>query len=167
MTEAVEEDDGTALLSLVDERVNRSPDGRYLDNSTEAFYAVTCADMPYNGTVDEVARLASQWQEVAPTFGEAFAWGMLSCVGWPQAAESLDLVSGSGAAPILVVSTRQDPATPYDWGVDLAGSLEDAHLVTWNATNHTAYREGSSCVDEAVDEYLLTGVTPPEDVTCD
>lgn len=69
LTEAVEEDDGTALLSLVDERVNRSPDGRYLDNSTEAFYAVTCADMPYNGTVDEVARLASQWQEVAPTFG--------------------------------------------------------------------------------------------------
>ena len=66
-----------------------------------------------------------------------------------------------------MVSTRQDPATPYDWGVDLAGSLEDAHLVTWNATNHTAYREGSSCVDEVVDEYLLTGVTPPEDVTCD
>lgn len=167
LTEAVEENDGTALLSLVDERVNRSPDGRYLDNSTEAFYAVTCADMPYDATVDEVARLAAQWQEVAPTFGEAFAWGMLACVGWPQAAENLDSVSGAGAAPILVVSTRQDPATPYDWGVDLARSLEDAHLVTWDATNHTAYREGSSCVDEVVDEYLLTGATPPEDVTCD
>ncbi|NDA60360.1 MAG: alpha/beta hydrolase, partial [Actinobacteria bacterium] len=61
----------------------------------------------------------------------------------------------------------QDPATPYDWGVDLARSLEDAHLVTWNANNHTAYREGSSCVDQVVDEYLLTGTTPPQDVTCD
>ncbi len=51
--------------------------------------------------------------------------------------------------------------------MDLARSLEDAQLVTWNATNHTAYREGSSCVDEVVDEYLLMGITPLEDVTCD
>jgi len=66
-----------------------------------------------------------------------------------------------------VVSTTQDPATPYQWGVDLARSLDNGHLITWNATNHTAYKEGSSCVDDAVDEYLLTGEVPQGDLSCE
>jgi hypothetical protein len=36
---AVDNRDGTALLALVDERTSRSVDGRYLDNSTDSFYA--------------------------------------------------------------------------------------------------------------------------------
>ncbi len=167
LREAVEDNDGSGLLALVDERTSRAPDGRYLDNSTDAFYAVTCADMPYDGTPEEVALLASQWQSQAPTFGESLAWGLLTCANWPAQSERLTTVTAKGSAPILVVSTTQDPATPYQWGVDLARSLENGHLITWNATNHTAYNEGSSCVDGAVDGYLLTGEVPPGDLTCE
>ena len=167
LSEAVENNDGSPLLALVDERTSRAPDGRYLDNSTDAFYAVTCADMPYNGTSEDVARLASEWQSQAPTFGESLAWGLLACANWPVESERLTAVTAKGSAPILVVSTTQDPATPHQWGVDLARSLENGHLITWNATNHTAYNEGSSCVDAAVDAYLLTGGVPPVDLTCE
>ena len=167
LTEAVNNDDGTAMLALVDERVSRAPDGRYLDNSTEAFFAVSCTDMPYEGTVDDVRQLATEWEQAAPTFGRSLAWGLLTCSGWPRQSERFEAVRAEGSAPILVVSTTSDPATPYQWGVDLANSLDNAGLVSWQANNHTAYREGSGCVDEAVDGYLLTGDLPPSDLRCD
>lgn len=164
---AVNEDDGSALLALVDERVNRGPDGRYLDNSTDAFYTVSCADLPYRGTPQDVQRLASQWSIEAPTFGAALAWGMLVCSDWPApAAERITSVSADGSAPVLVVSTAGDTATPHEWGIGLATSLANGHLLTWDAFNHTAYREGSDCIDEAVDAYLLAGELPPANLVC-
>ncbi len=164
---AVKNDDGTALLALVDERVNRAPDGRYLDNSTDAFYAVTCADLPYAGSAQDAERLAEQWSVDAPTFGPAMAWGLLVCADWPApAAEPRTATTARGSPPILVVSTAGDTATPHQWGIDLARSLADGHLVTWDAYNHTAYFEGSPCVDQAVDAYLLAGELPPPGLVC-
>ena len=167
LNEAVSNRDGTAIIGLVDERVNRGQDGRYLDNSTDAFYAVTCADMPYNGTAEDVARLAKEWSSAAPTFGPALAWGMLVCANWPvTTGERFTSVRADGSAPILVVSTAGDTATPHEWGVELAESLANGHLVTWDAFNHTAYREGSTCVDGAVDAYLLAGELPAPGLIC-
>ena len=167
LNEAVTNRDGTALIMLVDERVNRDQDGRYLDNSTDAFYAVTCADLPYDGTAEEVARLAKEWSSAAPTFGPALAWGMLVCADWPVTpGERFTSVRADGSAPILVVSTAGDTATPHEWGLELAESLTNGHVVTWDAFNHTAYREGSTCVDGAVDAYLLAGELPASGLVC-
>lgn len=166
LTKAVEQGDGTALLALVDERTNRSGDGRYLDNSTDAFYAVSCADLPFDGDEQRAMQLADEWETSAPTFGSALAWGLLVCADWPATGERTGAVRATGAPPILVLSTTGDPATPYEWGVDLARGLDDGHLVTWDAFNHTAYLEGSSCVDDAVDAYLLAGQVPEGDLAC-
>ena len=103
---AVKEGRGDALLSLVDERASRGPDGKYADNSTEAFYAVTCADAPYGGSLDDVRALADDWEEVAPTFGRGMAWGLLLCADWPAGpTETRGVIDAAGAPPILVVST--------------------------------------------------------------
>lgn len=163
---AVNESDGSALLSLVDERTSRAPDGRYLDNSTDSFYVVSCSDLPFDGDEWRAMELADEWAGEAPTFGPALAWGLLVCANWPHPGDQLGEVTANGSGPILVVSTTSDPATPYQWGVDLAASLADGHLVTWESHNHTAYREGSSCVDDAVDNYLLTGQVPPSNTRC-
>ena len=71
-----------------------------------------------------------------------------------------------GAAPVLVVGTTNDPATPYVWAQSLASQLASARLLTWRGEGHTAYRRGSGCVDGAVDDYLLSGVLPGQDATC-
>lgn len=163
---AVDSGDGTALLALVDERTSRSPDGRYLDNSTDSFFVVSCSDLPFDGDESQVMELAQDWESKAPTFGASLAWGLLVCAQWPHPGEQVGEITAAGAPPILVVSTRSDPATPHQWGVDLANSLSDGHLVTWEAHNHTAYKEGSGCVDEAVDAYLLAGELPPADLVC-
>ena len=71
-----------------------------------------------------------------------------------------------GAAPILVVSTKYDTATPYEWGVQVADELAEATLLTYDGDGHTAYTSGSSCIDRAVDGYLLRGEMPAEGTVC-
>lgn len=156
------------LLALWDTRSNRDAQGHYSSNALEAFYAVTCTDRPYTGTTDDVAALAKEWVADAPTFGPALAWGLLACRDWPVAAgasEPVTQVRAEGSAPILVVGTTHDPATPYAWAEQVAGELANAGLLTWDAHQHTAYSRGSSCVDEQVDGYLLTGKLPVQQ-TC-
>ena len=69
------------------------------------------------------------------------------------------------AAPILVVGTTGDPATPYRWAQSLADQLESGHLITFHGEGHTAYGE-NACVDATVDEYLLEGTVPAKDPDC-
>ena len=62
----------------------------------------------------------------------------------------------AGAAPILVVGTTRDPATPFAGAQDLVTRLDGSRLLTFDSTEHTAYTK-SRCIDDAVDAYLLRG----------
>ena len=124
---------------------------------------MTCIDRPFDGSAADVAALAEEWSSQAPTFGPSLAWGLLGCSGWRVAeggAAPVTEVSARGSAPILVVGTTHDPATPYAWAEQVAGELSNAGLITWDAHQHTAYSRGSACVDEQVDGYFLTGKLP-------
>jgi hypothetical protein len=77
-------------------------------------------------------------------------------------------VTSRSAAPILVVGTTGDLATPYEWAVALADQLESGFLLTYDGFGHLAYRTGGSeCVDSVVDTYLLEGELPGEEPTCE
>jgi pimeloyl-ACP methyl ester carboxylesterase len=78
----------------------------------------------------------------------------------------LNPVTAKGSAPILVVSTKYDPATPYEWGVQVAKELDNATLLTYDGDGHTAYTSGSKCVDNVVDAYLVKGHLPADGVVC-
>lgn len=164
---AMIEGDPQPMLDLLDARTSRGPDGQYFDNSTDAFYAVSCLERPYTGTIDGLRAKARAWGAQDPTFGESLAWGMLPCADWPATAPRVTEVGARTANPVLVVSTTKDPATPYQWGVDMASRMPGARLVTRNGAGHTGYGQGSACVDSAVDAYLLNGALPPEGTTCD
>ncbi len=164
--------DGSVLMDLMDERIQRSSDGSFSDNGNEAFYAVSCLDRPAVGGVDHAARLQTDWATEAPVFGPYLAWGNLPCWQWPfgpgtaQAMGDLPVYRAVGSDPILVVSTMYDPATPYEWGVQVAEELDNARLLTYEGDGHTAYRSGSSCVDGAVDGYFIDGALPGEGAVC-
>ncbi|MFA7324601.1 MAG: alpha/beta hydrolase, partial [Candidatus Nanopelagicales bacterium] len=165
--DAVRAGNGAPLLSLLDERTGRGADGHYADNSTDAFYAVTCLDHPYLSTVTKTSRLAKSWAQSSPTFGAGLAWGLLPCSNWPaKSSEQVATVNSKGLSPILIVNTTHDPATPAVWGADLAKQLSNSKLITWDAYSHTAYRQGSECIDNAVDAYLLQGVLPTANLLC-
>jgi hypothetical protein len=112
--------------------------------------------------VGRLAAYAKQWAVAAPLYGPLEAWGLLTCNGWPASATPLPArVSADAAPPIVVIGGTGDPATPYRWAQDLAGQLRSARLVTFAGDGHTVYGGGrSGCVDQAVNDYLIT-LTPP------
>lgn len=168
ITAAVKENNGKPLLTLLDERAGRDANGRYVDNAADAFYAVTCLDRQYKATAKYVGELAKQWEQWSPTFGAGLAWGLLPCANWPaQGSGPAKSVNIQGTAPILIVSTTHDPATPGMWGEQLANQIQNSGLLAWDAHNHTAYEQGSACIDESVDAYLLRGTMPSANVVCE
>lgn len=160
--------DGTDLLILADTYLDREPDGSYPTNQWEVINAVSCLDRPSDATPEDVEALLPAFRQASPTFGEALAWGVLGCTGWPVASDGLPApVEAPTAPPVLVLGTTGDPATPYEWAVAVADQLDTAALVTFEGTSHLAYRKGSACVDEAVDTYLLDGSVPEDETRCE
>ncbi|MFF7990413.1 alpha/beta hydrolase [Kitasatospora xanthocidica] len=160
--------DGTGLLKLSDAYYGREADGTY-PNLMFANTAVNCLDLPapFRGPED-VQRAVPDFERVSPHFGRDMAWMALTCAYWPvRATGAAHTVRAAGAAPIVVVGTTRDPATPYAWARSLAGQLESGRLLTFDGDGHTAYGRHSACVDGAVNHYLLTGEAPEQGKRCD
>lgn len=152
-------------LSLADFYYSRE-NGKYTDNSTEAFAAINCLDYPRGVDVELMRRQAKELEEVAPTIGRFQGYGDVGCADWPvPGVADRGGVTAAGAAPILVVGTTGDPATPYRWAQSLADQLESGVLVTYRGEGHTAYG-GSACVNGVVDDYLVRGAVPASDPLC-
>ncbi|MBP5891926.1 MULTISPECIES: alpha/beta hydrolase [Streptomyces] len=163
LSEAIRRGDGAGLLALSDSYFERGPGGTY-SNLMYANAAVNCLDLPaaYNSPA-EVERALPQFEKASPVFGRALAWSSLNCAYWPvRATGGPHRIEAKGAAPIVVVGTTRDPATPYRWARGLAAQLSSARLLTYDGDGHTAYGRGSACVDSAINAYLLRG-TPPVD----
>lgn len=164
---AMHEDDGSYLLMLADLAADREPDGSYTNNSAEAIVAINCLDYPSDSSDSELAEQAEELEELSPTFGEALTYGDVACQEWPHQAETKPApIHAEGAGPILVVGTTGDPATPYEWSQNVTEQLDDAQLLTFEGEGHTAYGRSNDCVTTAVDDYLLDGTMPEEDLRC-
>ncbi|WP_156959661.1 alpha/beta hydrolase [Nocardia sp. BMG51109] len=160
---------GDILLRLADLYDGRRKDGSY-DNSQDAFMAIHCADDPAVRDRDVAARQDAEYRKVAPFLDDGHASGQAPlevCAFWPMPASGAPHnITAPGLPKTVVISTTQDPATPYEAGVNLAKEL-NAALITNRGTRHTAFLSGGvPCVDDAVIRYL-TDLTPPEEgLTC-
>ncbi len=159
--------EGRGLLALADAYWGRRADGTYASNLLQVFTAVDCLDSPVDPSPQAAATTAARLREAAPVLAGHLSEEGSACAGWPvPPVRTPAPVAAEGAPPILVVGTTGDPATPYPWARSLADQLEAGRLLTWEGEDHTAYRQGSACVDAAVDAYLLDGVLPGEGATC-
>ncbi|GAA2722042.1 alpha/beta hydrolase [Cellulomonas aerilata] len=167
LTQALRGDDGTFLLYIADLYNERNEDGSFASNKTEAFTAVNCLDGAPSSDPAQMSAEAAQVREVAPTVASFFSYGGVVCQDWPYPASgSAGPLTAPGAAPIVVIGTTNDPATPYVWAQGLAEQLESGVLVTWEGEGHTAYGRSNDCVADAVDGYLLEGTVPEDGLTC-
>ncbi|KAA9152067.1 alpha/beta hydrolase [Microbacterium lushaniae] len=160
----LEDGDPTTILTAADS-YNRRVDGEYLDNSTEAFTAYNCMDYPVEPSGSEQAA-QERIRAGAPTTAD-YWFGADVCAFWPaEPTGTREPVTADGAAPILVIGTTADPATPYVWAESLAAQLSSGILVTRVGEGHTGYMKGNACVNETVDAYLVEGIVPEGDVVC-
>ena len=161
------EGDGTDLLVIVDLFNERKDDGTFATNATEAIYAINCFDEPSNATEEQVREFAKTWIKDAPVFGDYLAWGNLACSIWPvKDPNPINKFVAQGAAPIVVVGTKYDPATPYKWALGLSSQLSSSVLLTYEGDGHTAYMRGSECIDKEIENYLVDGIVSAKNIVC-
>ncbi|MDG4823826.1 alpha/beta hydrolase [Asanoa sp. WMMD1127] len=161
---SLEEGNPAEVFRLADSYAEREPNGTY-SNLFDANIAVNCADQKTVPDVNQVRTLQGEWRSQIPLFGAPLAVGMLTCAVWPGGHEPYPTGPATGSAPILVVGTTGDPATPYAQAPALASMLGVGRLLTWEGEGHTAYPQ-TACITEAVDAYLLSQTLPPEGKRC-
>ncbi len=159
---------GDTLLVLADMYMGRDAEGHY-NNSTDVRVAVNCVDQPAVTDRAKIVEEDRRTREVAPfmSYGEFTGHAPLgTCAFWPVPPTTKPHeISVSGLPQILVVSTTNDPATPYQAGVDLARQLGGA-LLTFEGTQHTVVFQGNPCVDDIAARYLIDVTVSPPDTRC-
>ncbi|MCX4983304.1 alpha/beta hydrolase [Streptomyces sp. NBC_00572] len=159
---------GGALLELADHYNDRDASGHYATQS-HSQRSISCADSSARPTAAEAKALIPEFRRLSPVFGAFLAWDTAGwCAGWPVKGErATPEASAPGAAPVLVVGTTGDPATPYEGAEKMARELGDGVgvLVTNKGEGHGAYGT-SRCVTDVVDGYFLKGTVPKYGTTC-
>jgi hypothetical protein len=158
---------GRTLMALADIYDGRQSDGSY-SNEQDAFNAIRCVDEPpvTDPTIQQEAM--QRYKQAAPFLDNgrpAVAQGD-ACTVWPVAPTSgPHALNIQNLAPVLVVSTTNDPATPYQAGVNLAKAL-GGDLLTFVGTQHTAFLQNIACVDKYGTNYLINLTMPPTGTRC-
>jgi pimeloyl-ACP methyl ester carboxylesterase len=164
--------DADPAFAEADSYNGREANGSYPDNGSDIYMAVTCleGDLGTDGVdpIEGVAEIA----EAAPLVGEVLAYDDYAvldaaCTQWPVPfVVPPTTFDAKGAAPIIVIGTSNDPATPYANAVSLSQQLESGVLISYEGEGHTIYAQGVFCVDDAVDDYLIRGIVPTTDPMC-
>ncbi|MPS75963.1 MAG: alpha/beta hydrolase, partial [Microbacterium sp.] len=169
LTQALEEalqGDPTTAFVLAD-FYNGRENGTYIDNSSEVFRAYNCMDYPVEDDPAAEAAITAKIAEGAPTIAPYWT-GPDPCEVWPYPPTGTrGEIAAEGAGPIVVVGTTNDPATPYEWSESLADQLEEGVLITRVGEGHTGYNKGNTCVDDAVEGFLLDDVVPEDGLRCE
>jgi pimeloyl-ACP methyl ester carboxylesterase len=160
--------DGGLLLALSDAMNGRNEFGRY-SNLHAANLAINCVDSKERYSLEQMKARLPEFRKASPVFGDAFGWALMSCIEWPVPGARLTPdVSAPGAPPIVVIGNTGDPATPYAGAKAMADALGKGVGVelTYRGEGHGAYNGGSTCVQQAVNTYLLEGRPPAAGTVC-
>lgn len=130
-------------------------------NAVEGLPAVACADSDdpddYAAVTASAAKAAAEQSAI---FGPVWTWIGAICTSWTATDE--DRYTGpwnaATANPVLVVGNRFDPATPYHGAEVVRSLLPSSSLLTLDGWGHASLLL-STCIDEAIEAYLIDGTT--------
>ena len=165
LSQLVEQNNGSIILGYYDLFEERQGN-KFKNNAKEAFWAINCADYVPSPSA-EYQQYADKLRTEAPVFGSLMMEGTDICSLWPYHPKANPgPYEAKGSAPIVVIGTKYDPATPYQWAQTLHKTLSNSVLLTWEGDGHTAYGKAGSCLNDPVDKYLLTGKVPQDGLVC-
>lgn len=155
---------GLPMETLADSYLGRNANGSY-SNELEANTVVNCLDGGWP-SIPRIEAEAPEAQKAAPLFGLDNLYSGLICAEWPAPETGHPhAIHAPGSPPIVVVGSTRDPATPYQWAQALAKQLDHGVLITRDGDGHTGYIF-STCVQNAVNSYLLTTTPPKAGLVC-
>jgi pimeloyl-ACP methyl ester carboxylesterase len=138
------------------------------ENGNAVYTAVECTDAKWPTNWRTWDRDNTRLHRDHPFMTWANAWMNLPCATWPVKQRTpVDVTSGKGLPPVLIVQAERDAATPYGGALELHRRLKGSRLVTErDAGSHGVTGLVNPCVNDRVDTYLLTGRLDRTDVTC-
>ncbi|MGA5820483.1 alpha/beta hydrolase [Kitasatospora sp. NPDC094028] len=168
---AMARDKGDFLMAFADDYNGRDEQGHYspLD---EAHTAIACADAARPAPTPEHAKAAvDRLLAEAPLLSKGVTvddYTEPGCAHWPfKTPEKPHTIRAEGSAPILVVGSTGDPATPYASAEALAKGFANATLLTRVGEGHGAFGKGNACIDKAMAAYLTEGTMPAAGTRCE
>jgi pimeloyl-ACP methyl ester carboxylesterase len=137
----------------------------YPDAQNGTAYSIICNDTPFRGGRQYLERDAARDGAKWPLVGYYQIMG--PCAFWDRPNVTLKHPDGSGVAPTLMVQSVRDPATPLEGARKAHRNFANSVLLTVeNEGDHGIYGLGNKCVNDIVERYLVDGITPAEDLTC-
>ena len=150
--------DGSGMVELADQ---------YLSGGDfDVYFAVNCLDWEWPEDPQELLAAGAAATAESPHFAEWIVNDYVRCAMWPVEEEPMPAVTAPDTPPILVVSTTNDPATPYEAGVRTAERLVSGVLLTYEGDGHTVVGNGVDCVDDIAEAYLVDLEVPEDGTTC-
>lgn len=132
------------------------------------FDATVCSDSLNPQRPGRYADVAERADAEAPWMGRLWAWSASPCAAG-GIGSSADAYRGpwnvTTSAPVLVVGSRYDPATPYQGAQALNRLFPRSRLLTFDGWGHTALGR-ADCVSRAMGRYLVDRVLPERGATC-
>ncbi|GAB2814530.1 alpha/beta hydrolase [Actinocorallia aurea] len=129
------------------------------------FFATQCNDTAFSGTPAQHAAKTERIGKAHPLIG----YSVISdpCAAWQRSAGPRLKRPGKGLPRMLMIQSRNDPATPYEGAVQAHERFANSRLVTVrDEGDHGLYASGNACVDRVVDAYLIDGAYPRVDRSC-
>jgi pimeloyl-ACP methyl ester carboxylesterase len=160
-----ENGDAKGLFALADQYNQRY--GGHYTNLADANTTINCNDSRPGPSDAKIRATAASWATRFPIFGVWAAASLFTCQQW-QPDRTVPPLPTAPSTPheVLVLGNLHDPATPYQGAKDLTKTLGNAELLTWDGEGHTSYLNGSTCIDDYVNAYLVDGTLPPAGKTC-
>jgi len=167
-------DTGTATPELANAVTGSEPlpadtgDQPYLTNRADAYSAIQCSDSTVPTDPAVYRRAAQDADQSEPDFGRIAVFSTIPCAFWRG--HDADRYTGPWnrrtSAPILVLNTSNDPATPLQGAFAGASQLSEALVVVTEGTGHTSMYVESTCAERVKRDYLFSGILPAAGTGC-
>jgi pimeloyl-ACP methyl ester carboxylesterase len=128
--------------------------------------AILCADSA-SPPAGSYPRLQRRLLNSGGPVGLPDLWADEPCATWPV--HAVDAYHGPWNAPtkpILVINNTHDAATSLQQAVAMTHDLADARLLAVKGYGHTAFLNPSTCADNYMTSYFLTGALPARGTIC-
>jgi hypothetical protein len=157
---------GDTFLELADAYTGRMPVGTYSNNEFDSGAVISCLDFKDLRTTAQLKLDAQTFTTKTPVLGPYLAYSGLTCKYFPQPQSRITVTTIQSSAPIIIIGTTRDSATPYAWALGLHKILINSKLISLNADGHTSHSRGSACIDDTVDAFYLQRKTIVKDLVC-